>query len=251
MNNLTGIDVSHWQGTINWSTAAAAGCQFAIIKSTQGKTIFDSQFNANWAGAKANGIPRGAYHWFEPELDPLDQANWFWSHVGQMGELPLVLDVEDGYNIPADYAARLKQCIDRLVDLSGYKPMIYTRASYWKLYLGKAMVWADQYPLWVAHYKEYAGPLVCLPWTPESWSVWQFTSHGTGPKYGTVSLNVDMNVAQDGLPQLVPALHVEISPYLARVQMRAEADQIKAERATWQDRLAEWKIQRSWNPRKD
>src|SRR5581483_7236413 len=61
-NNPKGIDVSHYQGTINWTSVKNSGVSFAFIKATEGLTIKDQDFDANWAGAKAVGIVRGAYH---------------------------------------------------------------------------------------------------------------------------------------------------------------------------------------------
>jgi GH25 family lysozyme M1 (1,4-beta-N-acetylmuramidase) len=240
VNNLIGLDVSHWQGEINWATAKMAGCKFVFVKCTQGINFFDDRFNYNWSETEVYGIPRGPYHWYEPELNPITQANWFVQHCPNPGELPYVLDVEDGYNIPGDYAVRLKQCIDRIVALTGTIPMIYTRASYWKVYLGRAMGWADQYPLWSAHYKDNGGPSVCLPWTPGTWSVWQFTSSGPGQKYGMTSLEVDMNVSNGDLPTASTMTKIEKSDLEYRSAL-VKAEPEKPSRVDW---LAEqaWKL---------
>lgn len=248
-------DVSHWQGPINYHTMLLAGAKGLIIKCTQGVSIFDSRFTVNWAGALQEGIPRGAYHWYEPEMNPITQAEWFWNHVHELGELPLWLDVEDSYAIPGDYADRLHSCLERLTILSGAKPGIYTRASYWKVYLSKAMGWADFYQLWIAHYKETAGPTVCLPWTPQSWQLWQFTSHGTGPKYGTTSLNIDLNAINGELPEILHVIGAEAMPGLAAAGVPAavapEVPLLLAEKATLSDRLTEFRWRYRKNPRKD
>ena len=69
-----GIDVSYWQETINWNQVAADGVKFAFIRVSYGLEFYDSQFENNWAGAKANGIYRGAYQYFLAGQDAGDQA---------------------------------------------------------------------------------------------------------------------------------------------------------------------------------
>src|SRR5690349_2479112 len=70
-----GIDVSYYQGDIAWSRAHKAGVQFAFVRVSDGATISDSKFEANWTGAKRANVLRGAYQFFRPEESPLDQAN--------------------------------------------------------------------------------------------------------------------------------------------------------------------------------
>ena len=240
MNSLLGLDVSKWQSYINWQTAKDAGVKFAFIKCTQGKTIKDSRFSDNWAGSHAVGIPRGLYHWFEPEMDAVQQMDWFLANDQGLGELEHVLDIEDAYNIPSPtvYAARVKTALEYLTAQTGRKPIIYTRASYWKVYLYKAMGWADQYKLWTAHYKEFLGPSCCLPWTPDGWAFWQFTSSGPGPKYGTTSLEVDMNISNG--PIMTPASVAHVLPVIPANTYRLGVDLLspptvgdKVEEARW------------------
>src|SRR5262245_48071429 len=90
-----GLDVSHFQGTVDWPQVAQAGYGFAFIKATDGITYTDPMFAQNWAGAKAAGLLRGAYHFFEADDDPQQQAENFLKTVSlESGDLPPVLDVE-------------------------------------------------------------------------------------------------------------------------------------------------------------
>src|SRR5262249_34286320 len=74
-----GIDVSHYQGTIDWAAVNDGGIGFAFMKATEGLTFVDSTFAANWSGAKAHGVVRGAYHFFRPQDDGIQQADFFLS----------------------------------------------------------------------------------------------------------------------------------------------------------------------------
>jgi lysozyme len=92
---IQGIDVSRWQRQIDWERVKGAGTRFAFIKATEGGDHLDERFRENWTGAKAAGIPRGAYHfmfWCRPVRD---QIRWFIRNVPKDPDaLPPVLDVE-------------------------------------------------------------------------------------------------------------------------------------------------------------
>ncbi|HET9760380.1 MAG TPA: GH25 family lysozyme, partial [Nocardioidaceae bacterium] len=78
-----GVDVSHWQGTVNWSRVKAAGMQFAFMKATESTTYTDTQLATNWAGVQAVGMYRGAYHFARPKVGTAPaQAKYFVSKVG-------------------------------------------------------------------------------------------------------------------------------------------------------------------------
>src|SRR5277367_2557924 len=91
---IAGIDVSHYNGTIDWA-AAARNASFAFIKATEGVHMPDPRFRANWQGAKDAGILRGAYHFFSPKEDGASQADYFLKSIDlAVGDLPPVLDLE-------------------------------------------------------------------------------------------------------------------------------------------------------------
>jgi lysozyme len=83
-NTVPGIDVSYYQGTIDWAQVAGAGYAFAITRINDG-TFMDPQFGANWAGIKAQGLIRGAYQFWEPTDDPTYQANVVINAVDVLG----------------------------------------------------------------------------------------------------------------------------------------------------------------------
>jgi GH25 family lysozyme M1 (1,4-beta-N-acetylmuramidase) len=181
-------------------------------------------------------------------MDPIAQAEWFWSNSGEVGEIEHVLDVEDTANIPPDYAERLKACLDRLETLmGGIKPMIYTRASYWKIYLADAIGWGDKYKLWVAHYKEDSGPTVSLPWSPMTWSFWQFTNVGPGAKYGAESISIDLDASNGKVdPPAVPTVEVAVPQAAPQAKVS-----LPAPKPTWRDYLEEYQWRSRRNDRKD
>jgi hypothetical protein len=93
---LRGVDVSSYQGSIDWSSAKSSGIAFGFAKATEGDTLEDSTFAANWAGMKSAGVVRGAYHFFHPSESATAQASFVLSKVGTLeaGDLPIVLDFE-------------------------------------------------------------------------------------------------------------------------------------------------------------
>lgn len=74
---VRGIDVSDYQGTVNWPAVARAGIEFAVTKATEGGTFVADSFTRNWSGIRSAGLVRGAYHFYRPRTDALAQANLF------------------------------------------------------------------------------------------------------------------------------------------------------------------------------
>src|SRR5262245_17922243 len=100
---LDGIDVSHWQGSINWTQVQNSGKSFAFCKATQDTTYKDPTFDTNWVGMKSVGLLRSAYHYAIFGGDtPANQASFFVNTVKpQNGDLPLVVDLEWSSNTGA------------------------------------------------------------------------------------------------------------------------------------------------------
>ena len=197
-----GMDVSHWNGYVNWNESKAAGIEYAIMKATEGISFVDSRFGENWGESKAAGIPRSAYHYFRFGIDPIEQANHFWHVVGKLGDIPHVIDVEDTKQ-PADITA-VKSFIDRYVELSGQKPMIYTGAWFWNnARWGGPVGWAKDYLLWVANYTTASSPVIPTDW--DTWHIWQYTGTADGPSYGASSKNLDLNRTNQDEPEPRPS----------------------------------------------
>jgi lysozyme len=196
-----GIDVSQDQGTVTWSQVAAAGYAFAFIKATDGETYVDPLFAQNWAGAKAAGLLRGAYHFFRAEDDPQAQAQFFWQTVGtlggNMGELPLVVDVEESMEQSNSVViANLASFLSSLQQASGRQPMIYTDPGFWN---GLGTSAFGGYPLWVAEYG------VTAPTLPSGWAVWDFWQTSETGSVAGIQGSVDLDVFSGSLAELQQA----------------------------------------------
>jgi len=196
-----GIDVSHWQGAINWPTVAASGIKFAFCKATEHTTFVDSRFATNWPAMKANGIVRGAYHFGRPSYDPVAQARHFYNTVRPSpGDLPLVLDIEATDSLPA---ATVKNWIQRFCSelrrKQGKPPLIYTGFYFWRDNAGNSPNNYDA-GLWMARWNVSNPFPLPAAWT--NWTFWQYTATGSVPG---ISGNVDRDQYNGSLSDLQQA----------------------------------------------
>lgn len=198
--SVHGIDVSAYQGTINWPLVAGHQVRFAFIKATEGVTLRDPRFQRNWQGARAAGIYRGAYHYFQPNYDGARQANLFTRTVPLApGDLPPVLDVEAPEFHDVAAMRRHVGVWLRLVERHyGVRPILYSNYSFYRRYLAGHF---DQYPLWLAHYE------VDSPRLPkEKWIIWQHSDESYVPGIrGTVDFNVFQGNFERLLSLRIPA----------------------------------------------
>ncbi|MBA2382664.1 MAG: glycoside hydrolase family 25 protein [Chloroflexi bacterium] len=183
---LEGIDVSHWQGTINWTKVAAAGKKFAIIKATDSTSYIDPMYATNHAQARAAGLWTGAYHFAKPDAtagDAVKEADHFASHISLgAGDLIPALDLEVSGGLSV--AALQKWVASFLTEVTaktGVKPMIYTSPAFWRRYMGDSSALADAgyKTLWVAHWGVSAPAVPASNWGGKGWTFWQYTSDGT------------------------------------------------------------------------
>ncbi|MBZ9882531.1 glycoside hydrolase family 25 protein [Mesorhizobium sp. CA10] len=187
-----GVDVSRWQGNINWGKLRAQGANFAYIKATDGGDHLDPMFMKNWRNADAAGLKRGAYHFFYWCRTASEQADWFIRNVPKVdGALPPVIDVEwNGESSCKRRPSREKVLekmqvfMDRLERHYGQRPIIYTSPDFYRDNLRGAF---QDYPFWLravaAHpSKVYPG---------RRWLFWQYS--GSGLSHG-VSGRIDLNV---------------------------------------------------------
>lgn len=175
--DVEGVDVSHWQGTIDWRAVRGAGIGFAFIKATEGGTFTDPAFAANWSAAGAAGVRRGAYHYFRPSVDAAAQAQNF-LRVVQLGpgDLPAVLDVETSEGVASDALIRaVRTWLETVERATGKRPIVYTYPDFWNRGVGGAV---GTYPLWIATYGRDA-PIVPAGWS--EWTFWQYSSTGRVP----------------------------------------------------------------------
>jgi GH25 family lysozyme M1 (1,4-beta-N-acetylmuramidase) len=208
---LQGVDTSSGQGTVTWSSAKGAGIDWAIMKATQGNYDHDSAFPKNWGPAKAAGVVRGAYHFFDPTLDGATQAAYFLTAMGPLDaeDLSPVIDVEcptgptedclgfsggTGVVDAADFRTHLLDWLNAVEAATGRKPIIYTYVDFFPE-TGAAgtgtnvdTTGLDAYPLWIADYSGTSCLIAPTPWTQAA--AWQYDDNGT---FSGISDEVDVD----------------------------------------------------------
>ena len=196
--DVHGIDISHYQGSIDWvqlttNKTTKFPIHFVFMKATEGGDHADDTFPFNFDQAHRYGFIRGAYHFFSPKTDPLKQADFFIRTVQLIpGDLPPVLDVETiGKSTAHDLKIAVKTWLDRIESHYGVKPILYTSYKFKNRYLSDSVF--NTYPYWIAHYYvdsvKYEGP----------WHFWQHTDVGNVPG---IREEVDLNVFNGSLEQL-------------------------------------------------
>lgn len=181
---VPGIDVSHYQGSINWSSVKAAGIQFAYIKATESTTYRDTAFNANYTNAYNAKVIRGAYHFARPNLSTgAAQANYFVAHGGGWSRdnltLPGMLDLEGGCYSKSTASMRtwILDFYNTYKAKTGRDAVIYTSASWWNTCTGSWTGMSAKSPLFVAHWTSASSP--SIPAGFPYWTFWQYTDSGS------------------------------------------------------------------------
>lgn len=190
---LRGVDVSHYQGTIDWKKLEEQELEFAFIKATEGSSYLDECFYDNWQAAENTNLYIGAYHFLSFDSDGKKQAQFFISAVGNLdGKLAPVIDVEfygdkaDNQPEKEDVAAQLGEMLSVLEEHYQVKPIIYTTYTiYFKYIKGEF----DEYPLWIRNvYYPPGGALGA------AWAFWQYTDTAVLEGYEGTEKYIDMNV---------------------------------------------------------
>ncbi|KAF7763475.1 CAZyme family GH25 [Agaricus bisporus var. burnettii] len=187
---VQGIDVSHFQGSINWSSVRSSGVRWAYIKATEGTTFRDPNFSANYVGATNAGVIRGAYHFAHPDSSSgAAQANFFVDHGGGWSAdgitLPGALDIEYAPSGNICYGLSASAMVSWIRDFSntyhartGRFPAIYTTTDWWRSCTGNASGFQNDNPLWIARYSSEIG---ALPAGYTVASFWQYADSGPFP----------------------------------------------------------------------
>lgn len=176
-STVNGIDVSSWQGNINWTSVKSAGKSFAWIRVNHGLGDIDAKFATNWSAAKAAGLIRGPYQYFLPNEDALAQANLLISKVGVLGpgDLPAAFDIEElSGQAPSTVISKMRTWLSAVQKGTGKVPIIYTNTSTWNQ-LGNPQGFAG-FPLWVANWNVSCPS---MPATFGDWRAWQHSSTGS------------------------------------------------------------------------
>lgn len=188
--NAIGFDVSEYQGEIDWTKVDSVEnlypLDFVFIRATAGKDKVDACFKENWRGAGKKGLIRGAYHYYRPNENSLEQAAHFILNVRlKPGDLPPVLDIE---KIPENQSMdSLKVGLHRWLNAieKHYKvqPIIYSGEKYYDDFLADEF---EGYTFWIANYNFFVETI------DPGWMFWQFTESAEIPG---VPGPVDVNIA--------------------------------------------------------
>src|SRR5579859_5798347 len=198
MTVVEGVDVYDGQGAIDWASVHADQRLFAFVKATQGNYNDQTTFASDWSGTKSAGIIRSPYHFFDPTIDGVAQAQYFLTVLSAQGglkpgDLPPMLDIEcptssnqgaanpnceyagnSGWVATATLSQRVFDWLNTVEQATGRKPIIYSYPS-WFSDVGFTDAQLAQYPLFIATYASCAS--VPAPWTTTVF--WQYSSSGT------------------------------------------------------------------------
>jgi len=194
---VIGIDVSEFQGKVDWEEVEILDekypVHFVFIRATAGNNRVDRQFRKNWQGAKENKIIRGAYHYYRPNENSIEQADLFIKTVKlQKGDLPPVLDIE---KLPKNQSldslkVGLKRWLTKVEKHYQVRPIIYSGERYYSDFLKEEF---GEYLFWIANYNFYREKI------EDDWLFWQFTEKASLPG---IENRVDVNIYNGDLEQL-------------------------------------------------
>lgn len=201
LQKRSGIDVSKWQGEMDWNVAVAAGVNVAIIRAgsidnVNGLPYEDTQFRRN-AELAPPLMPVGFYWYFRPNWSSTIQANYFCDLIKDIAwKVPPVIDIEENAGMSnAEVASAVWSFANQIEQKTGVRPIIYTSPGFWNSYVGPT-TWAKEYPLWVAIWVNLG---VLSPLLPNDWKgitpvMWQYrVFKGGGSIYGAQSADIDLD----------------------------------------------------------
>ena len=196
---VRGVDVSEYQGQINWQTIEQQGMQFAFVKATEGSGYIDPFFTLNWEAVYQTSIIAGAYHFFSFDSPAQTQAENFISTVElRSGMLPPVVDIElygphkNNHPNAETVRAELNLMLNLLEEYYGVKPIIYTTQQTYALYIRG---YYDEYPIWIRD-------VYFIPSSNIEWTFWQYTDKGRLEGYNGEEQYIDINVFAGDIDKL-------------------------------------------------
>lgn len=226
---LTGVDVSRYQGNMDWQKCKSAGALFGVARATVGDYYIDPQLTANIAGVQDACLALGVYHVVTPSdstgrkiTAQMQMDHLFQTIAGVHLDMPVVLDCElDRGATPAEMTALIRECV-RIIRGKFYAyPFIYTSAGWWNPHVLRSQEWIDC-PLWVANYTTANQPLLPLDWS--QWVMWQYSAdgNGKGAEYGAQSASIDLN-RFDTVTGAIYGIEIESGPCATPEYVRCQA----------------------------
>jgi GH25 family lysozyme M1 (1,4-beta-N-acetylmuramidase) len=200
VTSSVGIDVSRYQGSINWTQVKASGVDFAFVRVGyrgygNGQIVLDDTFDYNTAEALKNDLNVGVYFYSQATTyeEGVEEAQFVLNHVEAYNiNLPIVLDTEDAMDAEARTAnltpeERTQACLGFMetIRAAGYDTMLYANLRWIALNLDISQL--HGYDIWFAQYAEQ-------PRLPYTYKIWQYSQEGTVPG---ISQPVDLNIGFD------------------------------------------------------
>ena len=188
---IRGVDVSHYQGEVDWKILKDQNISFAFIKATEGSTYVDDRFDYNWHHAHKAKVKRGAYHFFNFDAEPKDQAkNFIHTVPKRKNALPPVVDFEtygkytSNPPSPEYIVPRLKEYIDIVEKRYDVQPIIYCNKYCYNKYIAGNF----DNPIWLANPN-------MSPTLPggKQWKFLQYSFWGELKGYNGIK-HIDLNV---------------------------------------------------------
>lgn len=199
---IYGIDVSVWQGDINWGKVADTNTEFAIIRLGYNDKQ-DAQFENNYNNAKANGIPVGAYmySYAVTEQAAIEEAEIVLDRIkGKQFEYPIYLDIEDAKLLKPEYGLTKEQrtknalAFVRKMQENGYYVGVYANLDWFTNYLDVNAI-GKECELWIAHYNDN------VDYKDTAYGMWQYTDRGEID--GITANTVDLNICYKDYPTII------------------------------------------------
>lgn len=213
LNWTLGVDVSKWQGYINWDTMYSKNVRFGVTKATDIGSVshqgfVDETAIRNYKDMKESGILTGAYCWLDPiYFDGEYQAKYYLDNFYSLypTDLPPVVDFEDpAFSNANDFLWKLQRWLETVEMETGRMPIVYTSPGFMGYFRKDKSGFLARYPLWDAHYIQRTYPTIPYPWT--KWHIWQYSHKGhypyfiwndpgtgNGQEFGATSSGLDMN----------------------------------------------------------
>lgn len=175
---IAGVDLSKWQGDVDFAKIRASGTTYVFVKATQGATGVDPDYARNIAAARAAGLVAGSYHFYVTADDAASQFANLAQHLDlKPGDLPPVIDIEvlsSSGSLP-DLAAQLQALLDDIERAWNVRPILYSGENFANVDL-KGF---SRYPLWLAEYTDAPAPKLPQDWP--AWTFWQYSQSGRVP----------------------------------------------------------------------
>ncbi|KPY45573.1 glycoside hydrolase family 25 protein [Pseudomonas syringae] len=197
-----GIDLSHFQGDVDFKKVSEAGIEYAFIKATEGATLQDVKYTAYRTDARAVGIKTGAYHYFRalsssPEAQRDNIVSTLTAAGFDASTEFFAIDAELEGNekaTPDEMADNLNKLLTLLEDekvLQGKRPFIYCDNNFWANHISGDKYAFSEHPLWIANWN-VSEPKVPATWKSagKSWSIWQHSNKG---RIDGIEVDVDLN----------------------------------------------------------